>query len=228
MHTKRVAIIDYGLGNIFSLQHACSHVGLSSIVTSDKKAIAGADCVILPGVGAFGDAMVALRNLDLIEPVKDIVASGKILVGICLGMQLLMSESHEFGIHDGLNLIEGSVLKLATGFEGHSIKVPHVGWDTVSLGIDNNDRDSRWNDGLFGNIPQESYMYFVHSYYVNPINNAVISSQSTYGGFQFCSSIQCGTIYGFQFHPERSGECGLQLYRNLVQLLNKNNKKDIA
>ena len=223
-----VAIIDYGLGNLFSIQKACEHVGLPAIITADKNQILNADCLILPGVGAFGDAMLALNRLDLTAPIREFAASDKPILGICLGLQLLFSESLEFGDHQGLGLIEGKVLRLPEDSDsGVSRKVPQVGWNRISvpsgerIPADDSSCPAPWRQTLLDGIESGAFMYFVHSFYVRPLDHAQTLTYTMYGDTQFCSGVKKGNIYGFQFHPERSGPVGLRIYKNLFTLMNK-------
>jgi glutamine amidotransferase len=214
--TPLVAIVDYGLGNIFSIKQACALVGLNSIITNSKKDILGADAVILPGVGAYGDAMLTLNRLDLVNVLRDIVKSPKPLFGICLGLQLLMTESYEFGSHKGLNIIEGPVVRFDAPKEKERIlKVPQIGWNRIfqlAEGL-------RWHGTLLDRIGDGEYMYFVHSYTVRPQDSNVILSNSRYGHIEFCSSIQHHNVFACQFHPERSGFEGMKVYHNFAALL---------
>jgi glutamine amidotransferase len=229
------AIVDYGLGNLFSVKHACEHVDMEAVITSSQDEILRADLVILPGVGAFGDAMLALKQLDLIQCLREIAASEKPLIGICLGMQLLMSESFEFGHHRGLGVIEGPVVKFKdpVGILG-KLKVPQVGWNRIygetgqpSLETPKNKSQNHWSDSPLQGLPEGEFMYFVHSYYAKPGNPEVILSISHYGDIEFCSSLRYRNIFASQFHPERSGPQGLQIYRNMARLcLGKNGSEE--
>ena len=204
-----VAVVDYGLGNVFSVLRACEHVGLNAKLTSDRKDIAAAPAVILPGVGAFGDAMATLQRLDLVSVLRDAAAANKPLMGICLGLQLLMTESAEFGHHQGLNLIEGDVVRLPDAMKenGQRLKVPEVCWNQV--------RAARpWKGTPLQDLAEGAYQYFVHSYYVRPTDANVVLSKTTYGQTEFCSSVEKGTLFACQFHPERSGPAGLTIYSN--------------
>ena len=210
----RVAIVDYGLGNLFSVRYACAQSGMEGFITSSRQEILEADGVILPGVGAFGDAMAALTALDLVSPLKDVAASGKPLVGICLGMQLMMSESHEFGFHEGLDLIKGTVVRLDEGqHEGQAVKVPHIGWNQIQPA-------AAWTGSPLATLRAGTFMYFVHSYHVKPADPSCVLSVTPYGGSEMCSSLTRGNIFACQFHPERSGPAGLRVYGSLAAQLN--------
>ncbi|GEM_PF-11488 len=209
-----VAIIDYEMGNLFSVKHACEHTGLQATITSSRDAIQSADAVILPGVGAFGDAMAALRRLDLISLLKDCAASGKPLMGVCLGMQLLMAESEEFGRHRGLGIIDGDVVRLHPGAaDGRSLKVPQVGWNRIEPA-----GPERWRQSLLAGIPAGTWMYFVHSFYSRPTDAEVTLSMTRYGAMEFCSSLARRNVFACQFHPERSGPEGLRIYRQFAMM----------
>jgi glutamine amidotransferase len=215
---KRVAIVDYGLGNLFSVEQACRAVGLCGSITAARDDIENADAVILPGVGAFGDAMTTLRRLDLVGVLRDTAATGKPLVGVCLGVQLLMSVSCEFGSHEGLGLIPGEVVPLTEPREaGRRLKVPQVGWNRISAHP--RSAPERWSGTLLEGLHDGEFMYFVHSYIVVPQDPAVILSMTRYGDIEFCSSVQSRNIFACQFHPERSGRRGLDIYHNLHRLL---------
>lgn len=217
-----VAIVDYGMGNLFSVRRACERVGLTALVTSDKNTILSAAAVILPGVGAFGNAMATLSRLDLVAPLKDIAARGTPLLGICLGMQLFMTESSEFGHHQGLGLIEGTVIPFERplGPSG-PLKVPQIGWNTIHPPNRSHTRSSLglWGDTLCSGIAAGTYMYFVHSYYVCPTNADLVLSTSTYGHVEFCSALTRDRVTACQFHPEKSGPAGLQIYRNFATVM---------
>lgn len=215
-----VAIIDYGLGNLYSVKQACKYVGMRARITSNPSDFLTADLVILPGVGAYGDAMTALRTLNLVEPIQKIVKSGRWLMGICLGMQLLMSESYEFGVHQGLDIIPGKVISLtkhetintSRGLP-RSLKVPQVGWNQIWSA------EGSWANGPLGGLMNGEFMYFVHSYYVEPANDMIITSTTKYGRVEFCSSLQYNSVFACQFHPERSGVKGLKIYENLARIV---------
>jgi glutamine amidotransferase len=212
MRKPLVAIIDYGLGNLFSVQLACASAGLRTVITACAHDILAADALILPGVGAFGDAMRALEELRLVPVLQHAAASGKPLFGICLGMQLLMTESAEFGTHAGLGLIPGRVVRFERPLDtaGNVLKVPHIGWNRIYHPHDASP------PGLLRDVPSGTYMYFVHSFYVEPVVPWVVWSRSQYGHIEFCASLQYQNIFACQFHPERSGRQGLRLYHNLA------------
>jgi glutamine amidotransferase len=223
----KVAIVDYGMGNLFSVGHAFENVGASTTVTSSKAEILDADIVVLPGVGAFGDAMDSLRKLDLVGPIIDIAASGKPLIGVCLGMELLMTTSPEFGAYQGLDVVQGAVVPFPReSADAARFKVPHVGWSRIyresgTEQMEEGDGTSvrPWQNPAFDGVGDREYMYFVHSLYCEPEDPAVVTSYSLYGGVEFCSSFRQGNVFGYQFHPERSGPAGLKMYANLVSMV---------
>ena len=217
-----IAIVDYGLGNLYSVKNVCEHVGLQAFITSSRDELFSADAVVLPGVGAFGDAMENLRRLDLVGPLQEIASSVTPLIGICLGMQLLMSESYEFGKHRGLGIFEGPVVRFehSIGTYGppqdratRPLKVPQIGWNRISR------KEVSWEGSLLSGLPDGVFMYYVHSFYVLPQNAEAIRAVSRYGDIEFCSSLTHRNVHAFQFHPERSGPNGLHIYRNLAALL---------
>ncbi|OGS08957.1 MAG: imidazole glycerol phosphate synthase, glutamine amidotransferase subunit [Elusimicrobia bacterium RIFOXYA12_FULL_51_18] len=208
MPDKKTVIIDYGMGNLFSVKRACEHVGLDVVIASDKSAILNAGSVILPGVGAFGNAMENLQKLDLAAPLADVIASGKPFMGICLGFQLLMSESEEFGSAPGLNIIRGSVKKFPVK-NSEGAKIPQMGWNSVLKYP-----GGEWKGTMFEGICETDYMYFVHSFYVQPEDSGIKCSRTVYAGIDYCSSISVGNVFGCQFHPEKSAWTGLKVYAN--------------
>jgi glutamine amidotransferase len=211
-----IAIVDYGVGNLFSVTQACAAAGLSSAVTGDADVIRRSQAVILPGIGAFGDAMAALSRLNLVDCLRRLPEDGISVVGICLGMQLLMDRSEELGSFEGLGLVPGSVKHL--GPANGRVKVPQVGWNRIRHG-GNGPASERWSRSLLRGVADGEPMYFVHSYVVVPASDDVALASSTYGGVDFCSALETESISGFQFHPERSGRAGLQIYRNLAARL---------
>lgn len=226
----QVAIVDYGMGNLFSVGQACEQAGLGVVITSSSEEILATDAVILPGVGAFRDAMANLNRLDLASILRDIAASPKPLVGICLGMQLMMSESYEFGRTAGLGIIEGEVSQLEVSKEESAkksmvAKVPQVGWNQIHangpspIGNSLSESDFPWRSPLLNGLPDNEYMYFVHSFYAKPEDPDVVVSTTKYGTTEFCSSLRFGSVFACQFHPERSGPAGLRIYQNLAELI---------
>jgi len=226
---RRVAIVDYGLGNLFSVKQACEFVGMQAKITTSCDDLFAADVVILPGVGAYGVAMEALRKLDLVEPLREIGTSDRWLIGICLGLQLLMTESYEFGIHKGLGIIEGEVVPLENPVEAawldgnpRRLKVPQVGWNrvwkTTSLRSPQGKSAFSWKNTPLTGLSNGAFQYFVHSFYVKPVNQACVVSTTQYGHIEFCSSIKYNNIFACQFHPERSGPQGLMIYQNIAAM----------
>jgi imidazole glycerol-phosphate synthase subunit HisH len=205
-----VAIVDYGMGNLFSVQHACTCVGLRAVITSKSADLDAADAVILPGVGAFSDAMQALQQLDIVETLQRIATGDKPFLGICLGLQLLMTASHEFGHHRGLDVVPGEVVRFMPP-AGQAVKVPHMGWNRVQV-----PRGRSWDNTLLRDVSDGEYMYFVHSYYVQPVDVRVVLSTTSYASINFCSSLIYRNVLACQFHPERSGQRGLCIYQNLA------------
>lgn len=215
---NQVAIIDYGMGNLFNVQRACDRAGLQSVITSDKGVIVQADGLILPGVGAFGDAMANLKKLDLTDVIKDHIGSKKPFFGVCLGMQLLLSGSEEFGGHKGLDVIKGRVVKFKTqDAQGRMVKVPQVGWNRIWYPPV---PDCSAEGFPLQGIVSGEFMYFVHSYYAVPEDPGVVLTQTTYEDTAYCSSVLKDTIFAVQFHPEKSGREGLRIYKNWASCVN--------
>lgn len=196
-----IAIIDYGVGNLFSLKSSFAALGESAAVTSDPDEIKAADRVILPGVGAFSDAAEKLRRTGLDRTVADVCADGKPIMGICLGMQLLFEESLEYGRHRGLGLIPGTVRPIAEVIP-KGLKIPHIGWNAL---------DFRRESPIFSHIKNGDYVYFVHSYYAADCDEFVTST-ADYGA-PLTASVQRGNVFGCQFHPEKSGDVGLAILK---------------
>ncbi|MBQ6374911.1 MAG: imidazole glycerol phosphate synthase subunit HisH [Clostridia bacterium] len=196
-----IAIIDYGVGNLFSLSHSLTAVGADAVVTGDAEVICRADHVILPGVGAFGDAAAKLRETRLDRVVKDAAAAGTPVMGICLGMQLLLDRSYEFGEHDGLGLIPGEVRPIAEVI-GSGLKIPHIGWNALHL---------RGSHPIFRSIQPGDCVYFVHSYYGAKCDASVIAT--TEYGAELTAAVARDNVVGCQFHPEKSGNVGLGILK---------------
>jgi glutamine amidotransferase len=196
-----IAIIDYGMGNLRSVSKAFEAVGHQAVVTRDARVIGNASHVVLPGVGAFGDCMANIEQYGLVEPIRTAIRSGKPFLGICLGLQVLFSESEEFGPHKGLDIIQGTVRR----FEGgQALKVPHMGWNQVHV---------QRACPLFDGVADGSDWYFVHSYFVDPSDQQLAATMTTYG-IPFVSSVWKDNIVACQFHPEKSQLVGLQLIKN--------------
>jgi len=200
-----LTIIDYQMGNLRSVQKAFESVGHAAAVSSDPREIAAADKLVLPGVGAFGDAMAELRRRALIGPIGEAVAAGKPLLGICLGLQLLFEQGFEDGVHEGLGVLAGCVRRFETppGF-----KVPHMGWNQVALAR---------RPPIFAEVPDNAYFYFVHSYFADPTDPQVVAGTTDYPA-PFCSMVWRGNLFATQFHPEKSQAQGLRVLRNFAEL----------
>ena len=196
-----IAIIDYGVGNLFSLCSSIRKIGMEAVVTADPAVIEGADRVILPGVGAFGDAIRKLRATGLDQLLQKLAAEGKPIMGICLGMQMLFEKSYEYGEHEGLGLLKGNVVAME-GRIPAGLKIPHIGWNALHIR-----RDSK----LLRYIKNEDCVYFVHSYYATDCEESVIAT-AEYGA-ELTAAVEQGNIMGCQFHPEKSGEVGLNILR---------------
>jgi imidazole glycerol-phosphate synthase subunit HisH len=200
-----IAIIDYEMGNLRSVQKAFERVGHQAIIASDPAALADAQKVVLPGVGAFRDAIAALHARKLVEPIRAAVASGKPFLGICLGLQLLFDKSYEDGEFEGLGIVPGEVVRFDVPTE---CKVPHMGWNQVQF---------RRRPPIFTGVEEGAHFYFVHSYYVVPRAADVIATETDYPT-PFCSSIWRDNLFAVQFHPEKSQEDGLRLLKNFAEL----------
>jgi glutamine amidotransferase len=211
----RAMIVDCGLGNLFSVKHACTAAGMEGAISSDPSDIARADAVILPGVGAFGDAMKELRLRGLVEPLREAAGAGKPMVGICLGLQLFMAESFEFGHHEGLGLFEGSVVKFDLPREGDRVlKVPHLGWNRI-----HRPAAVSWDGTPLADVADGEHMYFVHSYHAVPRDPGIVLATTRYGHIEYASCLARGAVFACQFHPERSGREGLKIYHTIAARL---------
>ena len=202
-----VAIVDYGVGNLFSLQSSFAAIGAEVIVTADEAVLRQADRIILPGVGAFEDAAAKLRASGLADVLKELAAEGKPLMGICLGMQLLFEKSYEYGEHTGLGLIPGAVRPIADVIPT-DYKVPHIGWNALAFPGEKHP--------LFTHIHEGDCVYFVHSYYATDCTPAVIAT-AEYGA-ELTAAVATGNVYGCQFHPEKSGNVGLAILKAFAEL----------
>ena len=194
-----IAIVDYGVGNLFSLNSSFAAIGVETVVTADPEVLRAADKIILPGVGAFEDAAWKLRESGLAELLIELAGKGKPLMGICLGMQLLFEKSYEYGEHEGLGLIPGNVRSIADVIPG-DLKIPHIGWNALRL---------RGESPLFSGIREGDCVYFVHSFYAADCDESVIAT-AEYGA-ELTAAVAKGNVYGCQFHPEKSGPVGLAI-----------------
>ncbi len=197
-----IAVIDYGVGNLFSLTASLKYLGAETVVTNRSEDIEKADRIILPGVGAFEDAAAKLRATGLVDTIMEETAAGKPLLGICLGMQMLFEESHEYGVHKGLGLIKGTVASIDEDLKKQGItdlKVPHIGWNAL---------DFKEDEPLFKYIKQGDCVYYVHSFYGRDCEESTIAT-SMYG-IKITGAVRNGSVYGTQFHPEKSGDVGLE------------------
>ena len=197
-------IVDYGMGNLRSVQKAFEHLGIAAEITANPRDLANADKLVLPGVGAFRDAIAELKRLDFVNPIREYVATGKPFLGICLGLQLLFDVSYEDGEYEGLGIVPGKVVRFPSQAD---LKVPHMGWNELSI----TQPDCR----LFQSVEPGAHVYFVHSYHVVPHDSSMIAATSDHGG-PFVAAIARGNLMATQFHPEKSQKVGLQLLKNFA------------
>jgi glutamine amidotransferase len=206
-----IAIIDYGMGNLRSVQKGFQKVGHDAVVTSDPGTILNAHRVVLPGVGAFPDCMKNLGEFGLVETIHKVIGSGRPFMGICLGLQLLFEEGEEFGVHPGLGVLPGRVVRFPSFVPDNKegiYKIPHMGWNRVNI---------KRRAPHLADVPEGSYFYFVHSYYVSPADPSVASTTTDYG-VEFVSSVWKDNIFATQFHPEKSQELGLGILKRFGEL----------
>jgi len=208
---KRVRLIDFQGGNLLSVARAFEYLGCIVELAELSEQVTGADFLVLPGVGAFGDVMASLRERELVEPILTHIAIGKPLLGICLGMQLLLDSSQEFGEHQGLGVIPGAVLRLPLQ---PGVKLPNIGWHPL-FPVEAQPVSS-WSGTILSDMTSERDMYFVHSYAAYPRHPSHWLSSSRYGDHEFCSSLQRNNVFGCQFHPEKSGQAGLSVLKNFL------------
>ena len=201
------AIVDYGVGNLFSLKSSFAFIGEDAVVTGDQDVLASAERIILPGVGAFGDAAKKLNDSGLADVLKKLAAEGKPILGICLGMQLLFEKSYEYGEHDGLGLIKGSVRPMADILTS-DYKIPHIGWNALKF--------TQKKSPLFKYINEGDCVYFVHSYYGADCEESLTSTAEY--GFDVTASVENGNVYGTQFHPEKSGDVGMRILKAFCEI----------
>lgn len=205
-----IAIIDYGMGNLRSVQKGFEKIGSEAVITDDPQVVLQAERVVLPGVGAFRDCIHNLEQGGFVEPILKVIAEGRPFLGICVGMQLLFSDSVEFGLYSGLNVIPGHVLRFPAQMTvaGEKLKVPQMGWNQLSF---------KRRPPVFEGVDNGSNVYFVHSYYVKPDDSSVIATTTDYG-IEFCSSVWKDNIVATQFHPEKSQGIGLRILKNFAEL----------
>jgi glutamine amidotransferase len=199
-----IVIVDYGMGNLRSVQKALERLGAEARISSEPNEVAEAAAIVLPGVGAFADAMAGLKQRGLVEPLRDHIRQGRPFLGICLGLQLLFERSFEDGKHEGLGVLPGEVRRLPAA---PGLKIPHMGWNRVWLR-----GQQRW----LSDLPDGQWFYFVHSYYVEPADPELVAGQTDYG-LRFCSMVATDTIVATQFHPEKSQQTGLALLHNFLK-----------
>lgn len=213
MKRSTIALLDYGIGNVKSISNALENIGASAVLTSDRTQVMDADAVILPGVGAFAQGMQNLNRYELLPVIHDFVKTGKPFMGICLGMQMLLEESEEFGITKGIGLIKGKVIRMPLA-ENATEKLPHVSWNEIT-----EPSPGRWKGTALNDVPDHTSVYFVHTFVASPADPADVLATTNYGGLDFCAAVHQDNIYGVQFHPEKSGEAGMQILKNFIQLI---------
>lgn len=212
---KKILIIDYKLGNLFSVNQALTNIGLNVSITSNAMEIETADAIVLPGVGAFSDAMKNLKELNLINSIKKFVDTGKPFLGICLGLQLLFTESEEFGLSKGLGLVKGQVKRFNNvNKDGETRKVPQIAWNQI-----HKIKGNSWENTPLDDTKEGEFMYFVHSFYVEP-EEPIGLSQTNYDGQVYVSSIKKNNLFACQFHPEKSAKEGLRIYNSWAKINN--------
>lgn len=213
--TKLVTIVDYGVGNIFSVTRAFQRCGADVLLTDKPEDVMAATSLVLPGVGAFSNGMNGLHERGLIEPLKAYAASGKPLLGICLGMQMLFSESAEFGDQIGLDIIEGKIVPIQPeGADGRPLKVPHIGWSELMP----TKEGSQWGSSILKHVNGDAHCYFVHSFTAVPQDERHRLADTYYGSSQISAVVAKGNVYGCQFHPEKSGAIGLKIIDGFLEI----------
>lgn len=210
-----VTVIDYGIGNLLSVCRALEHCGAEVLLAADPAAVPKADRLVLPGVGSFADGMAGLAAAGFVEPIRSYARNGRPFLGICLGMQMMLDVSEEFGTHRGLGLIPGQVVAVpGTGANGRPHKIPHIGWN----GIFPHDSHAGWEGTILAGIDPRTSVYFVHSFMSMPTKPADCLADCDYDGCRLPAAIRSGPLYGCQFHPEKSGPPGLGILRNFLKL----------
>lgn len=207
-----ITIVDYGVGNLASVAKAFMNFDVNVSISEDHNDIINADAIVLPGVGSFEAGMRGIKIRELFDSIKTFASSSKPILGICLGAQLLLEKGFEFGVHEGLGLIAGNVVKFTELCEKE--KIPHVGWNKLIVPENKN-----WKGTIISGINSGEQVYFVHSYILKPDRKEDILAMSEYGDLSFCSVVQNGNIYGCQFHPEKSGQVGLRIINNFINLI---------
>lgn len=211
MNIPQIIIVDYGVGNLQSLKNSFEHWGLTPLISSDPSKILSATHIVLPGVGAFAAGMKGLQERGLTDTIVSFTKSGRPLLGICLGAQILFNEGHEQGVHRGLSILDGTVVPFPSLPKND--KIPHMGWNSIYPAD-----TSPWTGTILDSIPVNAQTYFVHSFIIEPTDSALLLAKTCYGGHEFASVIKKGSIYGIQFHPEKSGPIGLQIIKNFISL----------
>ena len=212
----KTAIVDLNAGNLYSVMQACRATKLNSYITADPQQVLEAEAIILPGVGSFPTAIHALKTSGMYQVLCERISKGIPLMGICLGYQLLMKESHEFGVHVGLGVFDGVVLSLRKSCPDPSIKIPNIGWREISSPEINNGVNpvDLWNGTMLEQVENNSQFYFVHSFYTEIAEVETVLARSKFHEIEYACAAQKGNVFGCQFHPERSGELGLKIYQN--------------
>ena len=206
-----IVILNYGIGNVKSIINAFENQGVKAVLSRDRDVILKADGLVLPGVGAFSHGMDNLNKYGLVNFIKDFVRTGKPLLGICLGMQMLLEESEEFGNTKGIGLIKGKVIKMPIK-KTNKVKLPHISWNEIKK------NNIEWENTILNNVENNSDMYFVHTFVAKPNDEDEILSTTDYSDVRFCSSLKKDNIYGCQFHPEKSSTHGLSIIKNFINL----------
>jgi|TARA_B100001964_G_C14250762_1_gene609842 glutamine amidotransferase len=214
----KITLIDYEMGNIFNVFKAFEMLGCDVVLTKNYNEILNADRLVLPGVGSFENGMNNLKKYHTDEIIKEYLVKDRPLLGICVGMQLMMTRSYENGVHNGLNLIKGDVVRFDHSVKNKNIKIPQIGWNHLNISEKHIDFDNKENNLITKNLKAKPYMYFLHSYYVKPKNKDISIAYTTYGKNTFCSIFKKNNIIGFQFHPERSADQGLILLKNFTKI----------
>lgn len=207
---KPVTIIDYKVANIYSISKALEYLGATIEITNDATKVARAQALVLPGVGAYEAGVKGLMQHNLIEPIAELAERSVPILGICLGAQLLLTEGHEYGTFKGLNLIRGTVEPFPNSLV--SVKVPHIGWNEIE-----ESEKGDWQNTALSSVPNNTAMYFNHSYYLKPNSDRDVLAYTTYGTFRYAAALKKGNITGVQFHPEKSAEHGLSILKNFVE-----------